>query len=350
MVTGLIITQKSELIIEKTMKEQKIDRGEIAIYKDKNKEVVIEAVLREETIWLTQAQISSLFNIERSVVTKHLRNIFLSGELSEKSNVQKMHIPESDKPVKLYDLDAIISVGYRVNSKQATQFRIWATKTLREYIIKGYSLNQKRLNELQGKKLAEFEQAVGLIKRTIENKQLSGSEESGLLKVITEYANSWLLLQKYDEGDLPLLKSPKKPSFSIDYKFAVNAIDELRANLIKKNEASELFGKEREGSLEGVIGNIYQAFGGNEFYKSIEEKAAHLLYFIIKDHPFLDGNKRTGSFLFIAFLAKNKHLYRKDGEKKINDNALVALALLVAESEPGHKDVIIKLIMNLITG
>ncbi|HBM45787.1 MAG: putative Death-on-curing family protein [Parcubacteria group bacterium GW2011_GWF2_38_76] len=328
--------------------DEKLDRGEIAIYQNKDKGVIVEANLKEDTIWLTQAQITDIFGVDRSVITKHIRNIFKDGELEEKSNVQKMHIANSDKLVNFYNLDMILSVGYRVNSKQATQFRVWATKTLKEHIIKGYTLNSKRLEELKGKQLNEFEQAIGLIKKTIDTKILSGGEESGLLKVITEYANSWLLLQRYDEDGLTLPRKVKKPTFSLKYDFAQLAIFDLKRDLMKKGNASELFGTERS-SLQGIIGNIYQTFGGSELYSSIEEKAAHLLYFVIKDHPFADGNKRIGSFLFIVFLAQNKHLFRKNGDKKINDNALVAVALLVAESEPSHKDTLIKLITNLIS-
>ncbi len=323
--------------------------GEIAIYQSKDRHIILETRLTKDTIWLTQSQIAVLFATERSVITKHLRNIFHSHELTEKSNVQKMHIANSDKPVKFYNLDTIISVGYRVNSRRATQFRIWATNILREYIVKGYTLNQKRLAELKQKQLKEFENAVALIKKTVETKRLSASEESGLLKVITEYANTWFLLQKYDEGKISVPEKTGRILCEMDCNYANQAISELKRELMAKHEASTLFGQKRGRGLESIVGNLRQTFGGKELYPTLEEKAAHLLYFIIKDHPFTDGNKRIASFLFVIFLARNKYLLKKNGERKIDDNMLVALALLIAESDPKQKDIMIKLIINFLT-
>ncbi|MEK7653460.1 MAG: virulence protein RhuM/Fic/DOC family protein [Patescibacteria group bacterium] len=324
--------------------------GEIVIYQDRGKNIKIETRFENETVWLNQEQISSLFDAERSVITKHLGNIFKSGELDEKSNVQKMHFANSDKLVKFYNLDAIISVGYRVNSRRATQFRIWATNVVKNHIIRGYTINKSRISDLKERQLSELESAVSLIKKTIETKRLSGAEERGLLRVITDYANSWVLLQKYDKNELKLPGKVKIAKFKLTCQETENAIFEFKDKLISKRIASDLFGVERDKSLSGIIGNLYQSFGGKELYFSIEEKAAHLLYFIIKDHPFIDGNKRIGSFLFILFLARNNYLLKKNGEKKINDNALVALALLIAESDAKQKEVIIKLIMNFING
>lgn len=327
------------------MKTDKQNKGEIIIYKSKEGKATLEVKLQKETVWLTQAQIALLFDTERSVITKHLGNIFKSGELNKKSNVQKMHIANSDKLVKFYNLDAIIAVGYRVNSKRATQFRIWATKIIRDYLLKGFAINQKRLQE---RGLQEFEQAIGLIKKTIESKQLTTKETDGLLKVITDYASSWLVLQKYDKGEIDIKKTTII-KYDLSYENTKIAIDELKSNLIKKKQATEIFGLERQNSFQAIIGNLYQTFGGKKLYPSIEGKAAHLLYFVIKDHPFVDGNKRIASFLFIVFLARNKHLFKKNGERKFNNNGLVALALLVAESNPKQKDVIIKLIMNFLS-
>ncbi|MEI6296580.1 MAG: RhuM family protein [bacterium] len=329
---------------------ENLNKSEIVIYQDKDKRIFVDAVLDEDTVWLNLDQMSVLFDRDKSVISRHIKNIFVEKELSYSSVVANFATTAADGKtykVDYYNLDIIISVGYRVKSKNGVSFRIWATKTLKDHIIKGYTLNADRLEEIKAKQFCEFEQAVGLIKKTIETRQLSGGEESGLLKVITEYTNSWLLLQKYDEDGLFLPKKAKKSSFSLEYDFALKAISNLKQDLIKKGEASALFGTERS-SLQGIIGNIYQTFGGSELYLSIEEKAAHLLYFIIKDHPFSDGNKRIGSFLFIVFLAQNKHLLKSNGDKKINDNALVAIALLVAESDPLHKDTLIKLITNLI--
>jgi death-on-curing family protein len=320
--------------------------SEIIIYKNQDGKNQIEVHLENDTAWLTQEQISLLFAIDRTVVTKHLRNIFLSHELEEKSNVQKMHIAGSDKPVKFYNLDCIISVGYRANSKRATQFRIWATSVLKEHLVKGFTVNQKRLNETG---LKEFEEAVGLVKKVIQSKQLENKEAQGLLEIITTYSQSWLLLQKYDEAKIEAPKKVKRPGKVFKYDFALQAIAELKSELLRKKEASDLFGHERQKALAGIIGSIYQTFAGKELYPTIEEKASHLLYFIIKDHPFSDGNKRIAAFLFIVFLAKNNYLLRKNGEKKINDNTLVAVALLIAESNPKQKDLLVKLVMNFLS-
>ncbi|TSC53756.1 MAG: filamentation induced by camp protein fic [Parcubacteria group bacterium LiPW_39] len=323
-------------------KKKLINNKEIIIYTGK-----VEVTVEKDTVWLMQKQIAELFDTERSVVTKHLRNIFGKGELQEKSNVQKMHIAESDKPVKFYNLDVIISVGYRVNSERATQFRIWATNILRDHLIKGVTVNQNRIQELKGKQLKEFERALSLIEAA-RSKALSYDEAAGLLEIITHYANTWLLLQKYDQGNLEIDQVSKKSGRIIDYAEARNAIAELKKDLIGKKEASDIFGQERGETLEGILVSIGQSFGGKELYPSIEEKAAHLLYFIIKDHPFVDGNKRIAALLFILFLSKNNYHLDKKGQLKINPNALVALALLIAESRPKQKDIMIKLIINFL--
>jgi len=331
------------------MKKSKNDQ-QIVIYKAKD-EIKLEVKLEKETVWLTQKQIAHLFQIDRSVVTKHVRNILKDKELERKSVCAIFaHTAEDGKSyhVEFFNLDMIISVGYRVNSKRATQFRIWATRILKEYVLKGYVLNQKRLSEVKEKKLEEFERAVGLIKQTIDSKKLSGDEEKGLLRVITEYANSWVLLNKFDKRKIALPAKTTKDIFRIDYEFAKDAILELKKDLLSKKEAGSLFGQESQYGLNRIIGSIHQTFGKKDLYPGIEEKAAHLLYFIIKDHPFTDGNKRIGSFLFIVFLARNKYLLRKNGEKKINDNALVALALLIAESKPKDKNIMIALTTNLL--
>lgn len=322
--------------------------GEIIIYRAKDGRAQLQVKLEKETVWLTQLQIAELFDIDRSVITKHLRNVFKSIELSEKSVSAIFALTASDGKVyqtQFYNLDAIISVGYRVNSKRATQFRIWATSVLKDHILKGYTLNQKRLQE---RGLKEFEEAVALIKRTAQTKSLTDNESRGLLDVITNYASTWLLLQKYDQDHLSEPKT-KKASKKLDYQFCSRAIQQLKKELINKKEASEIFGNERGEQFQGILGNIYQTFDKYDLYPSIEEKAAHLLYFIIKDHPFTDGNKRIGSFLFIVFLAKNAYLYRKNGERKINDNALTALALLIAQSNPKHKNLMVKLVMHFLS-
>lgn len=319
-----------------------MNKGKIVLYKNK-----IEVRLEGKTIWLTQKQIAELFGVNRPAVVKHINNIYKTEELNKKSTCSILEQVAADGKVRkmnLYNLDMIISVGYRVNSKRATQFRVWATNVLRNYIIKGYAVNQKRLQE---GKLKELEQAINLLQRVIQKKQLKQPEAVGLLNVITDYANSWILLQKYDEGKLQI-KTTKKGKYILEYDAAIKAIVELKANLIKKKQASELFGQERDKALDGILGSIKQSFGGKPVYPSIEEKASHLLYFIIKDHPFTDGNKRIGCFLFILYLLRNNYLFNKKGERKFNDNALVALALLIAESDPKEKDVMVKLVMNFL--
>jgi len=318
------------------------------IYQTKTGKLELRGDFNKETIWATQANIVSLFGVDQSVISRHIKNIFKDKEIDKKSNMQKMHIANSDKPVTFYSLDVVLGVGYRTNSKVAIEFRKWATKTLRNYITSGYILNQKRIKELKDNQLNEFKEAVGLIKKTIETKQVSSNETKGLLQVITEYANTWAILQQYDEDKLQTQKTAKVKNI-LDYNVSHEAILTLKDDLIKKKEASDLFGRERDEALKSILGNINQSFGGKELYPSIEEKASHLIYFVIKNHPFTDGNKRIGSLLFILFLARNKYLFNKKGEKKFSDNALVALALLVAESDPKQKDVIIKLIINFIS-
>ncbi len=330
------------------MKTTEPNKGEIVIYKTKDGKTSLDVKLEKETVWLSQKQMSELFNKDVRTINEHTKNVFKEGELEENSVIRNFRITASDGKLydtNFYNLDMVISVGYRVNSKQGTQFRIWATQVLKDYIIKGYTLNPKRLPEINFK---ELEQALVLIKGTLNNKELTGDEATGLLKVITDYANSWILLQQYDNNKLEEPKKKHKPKYIINYEKALEAISKLKSDLKSKKEASDLFGNQRDKSFEGIIANLYQTFGGDELYPSIEDKAAHLLYFIIKDHPFTDGNKRIGAFLFILFLSNNGYLFKANGERKINDNALVALALLIAESNPKQKDVMIKLIMNFI--
>ena len=325
-------------------------KQQIIIYKSKTGPK-LEVSLKNDTVWLTQKQISVLFDKNVRTVSEHIGNVFKEGELKENSVVRKFRITASDGKTyntNVYNLDVIISVGYRVKSLRGTEFRIWATKILKKYIIDGLVLNEKRLRDKQIKNLDHLEGAIKLLQQTIERRKLKSNESKALLNLITDYTNSWILLQKYDENDLKVEKVTKKKGVRLIYNEVYEEILVLKKNLIKKKQATELFANEKDYGLEGILGNIYQTFGGKDLYTSIEEKAAHLLYFVIKDHPFSDGNKRTASFLFILFLMKNNYLYNKKGEKKINENALVALALLVAESDPKQKDLMTKLIINLI--
>ena len=317
--------------------------SDIVIYEDGN--VELKATLENETVWLRQNQIAEIFEKDRSVITRHINNILKDREVDEKSNVQKMHIANSDKPVKIYSLDIILAVGYRTNSPKAMKFRQWSSRILKEYIIKGYALNQKKL---QKQKLDELNKTISLIKQGLENQELNLAEAKGFVEIVGEYAKSWALLQGYDEQSLQEITHTKDEKFVLDYDEAKEAIAELKKVLMKKGEATELFGREKAGELKGNLLNIYQSFGGVDLLPSLEAKAANLLYYIIKGHPFNDGNKRIGAYLFVLFLHKNGILYKNDGERKINDNALASIALLVAQSNPDQKEIIIKLIMNML--
>ena len=322
-----------------------IMENKIIIYEDANGDIKLDVSLENETLWLSQKQLEVLFGRDQSVISRHLNNIFRSGELEKTCNMQKMHIANSDKPVEFYNLDVIISLGYRVNSKRATSFRIWATKILKDYLVNGYAINDKRL---QQKGLEELNKTISLLQNTISNTQIELNEAKGLLDVIINYSRTWTLLQGYDEDSLKCDFIPQKAKFILDSNEAKIAIVKLKNELIKKGEATELFGREKAGEFEGILRNIYQTFGGVDLLESVEEKAANLLYYIIKGHPFNDGNKRIGAFMFILFLSKNNMLYKSNGELKINDNALVALSLMTAKSDPKQKDTIINLIVNIL--
>jgi len=326
--------------------------NDILVYRDG--EIEISTQVEKDSIWLSQKQIAELFNVQRPAITKHLSNIFKSEELNEKEVCSILEHTtkhgaikgkKQTKQVKLYNLDAIISVGYRVNSKQATKFRQWATKILKEYIIKGYALNREKLQE---QKLNELNQTIELIRESIRNRELNDSEAKGFIDIVSNYAKSWALLQGYDSNSLQEVFEHNNQKFILDYNEAIEAIAELKKSLMAKGEATELFGRERVDELKGNLLNIYQTFGGVELLPSIEQKASNLLYYIIKGHPFVDGNKRIGAYLFILFLYKNGILYKPNGEPKINDNALASLALLVATSKPEQKEIIIKLIINML--
>ena len=321
---------------KKTNKPNKINlssqENSIEIYQTKDGAIEFNADIKNQNIWASQGQIVNLFKIDQSVASRHIKNIFKDGEV-DKSNMQKMHIANSDKPVAFYSLDVILAVGYRTNSKTAIEFRKWATQRLKDYLIKGFAVNEKRVKEYQ-ENLIELRKTIKLIQDSVELKELSTTESKGFLDIITNYTQSFILLNQFDSDSLNLQKLDKNITYEIAYEEACDAITELKKQLIKKKEASELFGNQKDQSFAGILGNITQSFGGEYLYKSIEEQASHLLYFVIKNHPFSDGNKRIGAFLFIWFLEKNKHSLKKSGELKINDNGLVALALLVAQSNP----------------
>lgn len=319
-----------------------MQKGEIEIYKT-HTGAEIQVKLDNETIWLDAHLIAALFEVNRPAIVKHIQNIYKSGELDEISTCSILEQVAADgkkRKMNLYNLDIIISVGYRVNSKMATQFRQWATQRLKDYLVNGYTINQKRLDEL-GK-------LVQLIENSGKTENLQLQEAKGLLEILGNYTKSFVLLSQFDSQSLKSGKLSENITYEIKYDEAILAISELKKQLIAKKEATNLFGNEKDESFKSSLQTIVQTFGGQYLYPSIEEQAAHLLYFVIKNHSFNDGNKRIGAFLFIWFLEKNKHRFKKSGELKINDNGLTAIALLVAQSKPEEKETIIQLIVALI--
>ncbi len=329
----------------------KKDNRQIAIYQTSSGAVEVRFDAGKETIFLTQQQVSTLFNVQKAAVSKHVKNIFDTGELDKKSTVSILETVQAEgnrtvkRKVEYYNLDLILSIGYRVNSTNATKFRQWATKTLHKYIIKGYAINDKRLMETKNK-FHELQEAVLFLQKQSQKELLKG-QETEILNLLADYSKTLSLLEQYDKGKLGERKG-KKTKFILKYDNCVKIIAELKKELNEKKEAGGLFGQERDGSFEGIIKGLYQTFAKKELYPTIEEKAAHLLYLIIKDHPFADGNKRSAAFLFVYFMDKSDYLFKKSGERKINDNALVALALLIAESDPKEKETMVKIIKNLI--
>lgn len=324
--------------------------NEIVIYKTSDNKTQIEVKFENETVWLTQQQMSMLFNQTKQNVSLHIANIFREDELVEKAVVKDSLTTATDGKkykTKIYNLDIIISVGYRVKSKRGTQFRQWATQRLKDYLVQGYAINQKRLEQVQNN-LNEIENTIKFIRDKTDSTELSLNEAKGLIELISNYTRSLVVLSRFDSQTLEVEQLNKNITYEISYDEANAAIKKLKAVLIEKKEGSGLFGNQKDESFKGILGNIVQTFGGEYLYGSIEEQAAHLLYFVIKNHPFSDGNKRIGAFLFVWFLDKNKHLVTPKGKVKINDNALVALALLVAQSNPDDKGLMIKLIVNLI--
>jgi prophage maintenance system killer protein len=317
--------------------------GEIIIYQREDGQTSIDVRLERETVWLTQKQIAELFGTKRPAVTKHLGNIFNTSELDENSVSSILEHTANDGKIyqtKFYNLDAIISVGYRVNSQNATKFRIWANKILKEYLVKGYAVNEK----IKAKQYNELKQTVKLLANVIENKELSADEANGLLQVITDYTYALDTLDKYDYQQLTVEQTTKEDKFHATYENAMEAIMSLKS----KFGGSDLFGNEKDQSFKSSINTIYQTFGGCELYPSVEEKAAMLLYLVTKNHSFSDGNKRIAAFLFLWFMEKNGVLYYPNGSKRIGNNALVALTLMIAESRTEEKDVMVKVVINLI--
>lgn len=317
---------------------------DVILYNAEDGKVQVEVHLEKDTVWLTQDQMADLFGRERSVITKHLRNVFKEGELEEASvRANFAHTADDGKTyqVKCYNLDVIISVGYRVKSKRGTQFRQWATQVLREHLVRGFTLNEKRL-QAQKQKLDDLRRTVNLLEQTLVHRAIGLDEAKGLLQVITDYAYALTTLDRFDHGTLAIEQTTRPTAYLMTYETAMEIVTAMKTGF------GGLFGLEKDQGFKSALGAINQTFGGEELYPSIEEKAANLLYFVVKNHAFSDGNKRIGAALFIAFLAGNHALYRDDGSKRIADNALVALTLLIAESRPGDKETIVKVIVSLI--
>lgn len=328
------------------MKKDNLRKGKVILYKTSKNEVELKVRFEQESVWLRQSEIALLFGKERSVITKHVNKVFADEEVDRKSNVQKMHIADSDKPVEFYSLDVILAVGYKVNSPRAIHFRRWASKIIRQYLINGYVINEKRILEAQSK-FNELHEAVLFLQKQSQKELLKGLE-TDILNLLADYSKTLSFLEQYDKGKIQEQKG-KKTAFVLEYTDCVKIIAELKKELIAKKETGDLFGVERDGSFTGIILGLYQTFDREELYPTIEDKASHLLYLTIKDHPFTDGNKRSASFLFVFFLDRSGYLFKKSGERKINDNALTALALLIAESNPKDKEIMIKIIKNLIS-
>lgn len=340
----------------------------VEIYKGLEGEVVFDIDAEGETIWATYEQMASIFGVDRTVIVRHVNNIYRDGELVAEPTCAKNAQVAGQKPTKkktplvrteggrtvrrevdMYNLDMIISVGYRVNSKKATQFRIWATNVLKQYVVGGVAVNERRLRELsekrEVKKLHDVEDMIGIVRRLTMRNELDVGEANGVLEVISKYAGSFKTLAEYDDGtiDLRFMNRAKKGR-ELTIEMCDNAVVQLKRSV----HGSELFGKKRGGSFDGSIAAIFQSFENKELYATVPEKAANLLYFIIKDHPFYDGNKRIGALLFVLFLTMNDYHLTKNGETKISDRALTALALLIAESEPKEKELIVGLVCKLL--
>lgn len=313
----------------------------IEIYHSQDGSVQLNVKLENETVRLSANQMAMLFDRDAKTIRKHINNVFADGELAKESNTQKMRVANSDKPVPFYNLDVIISVGYRVKSRQGVQFRQWATSILKQYLIKGYVVNQ----QIKLDRYNELKDVVRLMSRSIVlQDNVTTDEYSGLFNVISDYVYALDTLDQYDYQSLSISKTTKEEPFRATYDNAMEVINALK----EKFGGSKWFANEKDDSFKSSIGQIYQTFGGEELYPSVEEKAAMLLYLVVKNHSFSDGNKRIAAMLFLWFLNNNRVLYAKDGHKRIADNTLVALTLMIAESRTEEKDVMVKVVVNLI--
>ena len=318
------------------------EENKIVIYQTEDGQTQIDVRLENGTVWLTQAQMAELFQKDQSVIARHINNAVKEGELEENSNMQFLHNTQYKyRPTRIYDLDAIICVGYRVHSKRGTAFRIWARQILKDYLIKGYAVNER----IRKEQIGELRQLIGMVGRAIQNKQIEPDEENqALFDIVVDYTYALDTLDDYDYQRMTVKDTTQEEKFHATYENAMETIVALR----DKFGGSSLFGNEKDDSFKSSIGQIYQTFGGEELYPSVEEKAAMLLYLVTKNHSFSDGNKRIAATLFLWFLNNNGILYREDGTKRLSDNTLVALTLMIAESRTEEKDVMVKVVVNLI--
>ncbi len=330
--------------MKKKISIKKVLKNDVVIYQTKSGALELRGDFTRETVWATQAQIAEVFGIERSVITKHIRNIYKEEELKEISTCAKIAQVQTEgsrivtREVEHYNLEVILSVGYRVNSKTATLFRQWATKTLREHLTKGYTLNKKVILKNYDQFIKNVSDIQALLPEHVT------LDPKGILDLVKEYAMTWSKLDAYDKDELKL-EGVSKKKIKVSAEEIVSAIETFKEELVRKDEATEIFAQERSrGNIEGILGNVMQSFGGADVYTTLEEKAGHLLYFMVKNHPFVDGNKRSGAFTFIWFLRKSG----VRGAKNINPSGLTAITLLIAESDPKHKDKVVALVVELL--
>ena len=326
------------------------NNNQIIIYQTADNQTQIDVRMENDTVWLTQAQMADLFQKDRTVISRHIRNVFKEGELDESLVCAKFALPKKygrregyiqETEATIYNLDVIISVGYRVKSQRGVQFRQWANRVLKQYLIKGYAINER----LRHEQICELRQLVQVVSRTLQHREQENTiETQDLLDVVVDYTYALDTLDNYDYERLTIDQTTKVASFHVTYENAMEQIQRLRDRF----GASVLFGNEKDDSFKSSIGQIYQTFGGEELYPSVEEKAAMLLYLVTKNHSFSDGNKRIAATLFLWFLNNNKILYNSDGSKRIADSTLVALTLMIAESKTEEKDIMVKVVVNLI--
>lgn len=326
-----------------------MNNSDIRIYQLEDGKTEISVQLDHETVWLSLNQMAELFVRDKSVISRHINNTFKERELTRDATVAKnatVQIEggrEVERNIEYFNLDVIISVGYRIKSQRGTQFRIWANKILKDYLIKGYALNEKRLSQ-ENEQLKELKESVKILGNVLNYKALTNNESVGLLKIISDYAYALDILDQYDYQKLEIINTSGKETYQLTYEEAMTQIRIAK----KAHGNSDLFGREKDNSFKSSISTIYQTFGGQDLYPSIEEKAANLLYFITKNHSFSDGNKRIAAFLFLYFFERNGILFDEKGNKRIADNTLVALTLMIAVSKPDEKDTMTKVIVNLI--